>query len=94
MTQRERQILKLIEANPMISQQALAQAADDPQQARQLSSLLAYQDMAHGQKTADVTRDNNYTTQLLYRLGFSWSPTSWDYVERMLTAIGGFGFFE
>ena len=75
-------------------QQALAQAADDPQQARQLSSLLAYQDMAHGQKTADVTRDNNYTTQLLYRLGFSWSPTSWDYVERMLTAIGGFGFFE
>ncbi|MEE3445738.1 MAG: hypothetical protein VZQ78_05970 [Prevotella sp.] len=25
---------------------------------------------------------------------FAWSPTSWDYVERMLAAIGGFGFFE
>jgi len=45
-------------------------------------------------ETADVQRDNDYTTQVLYRLGFSWSPTSWDYVERMLTAIGGFGFFE
>jgi hypothetical protein len=50
--------------------------------------------MAHGQKTADVERDNDYTTQVLYRLDFAWSPTSWDYVERMLAAIGGFGFFE
>ena len=74
--------------------QMMEQAKDDPQKARQMSSLLAYQDMAHGQKTTDVDRDNDYTTQVLYRLGFAWSPTSWDYVERMLTAIGGFGFFE
>ncbi|MBQ3780922.1 MAG: amino acid adenylation domain-containing protein, partial [Bacteroidaceae bacterium] len=72
----------------------MEQAKDDPQKAKQMASLLAYQDMAHGQKTTDVSRDNDYTTQVLYRLGFSWSPTSWDYVERMLTAIGGFGFFE
>ena len=74
--------------------EAMEQAKDDPQKAKQMSSLLAYQDMAHGQKTTDVERDNDYTTQVLYRLGFAWSPTSWDYVERMLTAIGGFGFFE
>jgi amino acid adenylation domain-containing protein len=74
--------------------EAMEQAKNDPQKARQLSSLLAYQDMAHGQKTADVKRDNDYTTQVLYRLGFEFSPTSWDYVERMLTAIGGFGFFD
>ena len=73
---------------------AMEQAKEDPQKAKQMSSLLAYQDMAHGQKTTDVKRDNDYTTQVLYRLGFAWSPTSWDYVERMLTAIGGFGFFE
>ena len=72
----------------------MEEAKSDPQKARQMSSLLAYQDMAHGQKTTDVARDNDYTTQVLYRLGFAWSPTSWDYVERMLTAIGGFGFFE
>ena len=59
-----------------------------------MNRLLAYKDVAHGQKTSDVKRDNNYTTQVLYRLDFRWSPTSWDYVERMLTAIGGFGFFE
>ena len=73
---------------------ALGQAGTDPAKARQLSSLLAYQDMAHGQRTTDVARDNDYTIQVLYRLGFAWSPTSWDYIERMLTAIGGFGFFE
>ncbi|MBR5169909.1 MAG: amino acid adenylation domain-containing protein [Muribaculaceae bacterium] len=74
--------------------EAIEQAKEDPVKAKQLSSLLAYQDMAHGQKTTDVKRDNDYTTQVLYRLGFAWSPTSWDYVERMLNAIGGFGFFE
>ena len=75
-------------------QRAMDDAGQDPQKAKQMAALLAYKDMAHGQKTADVQRDNDYTTQVLYRLGFDWSPTSWDYVERMLTAIGGFGFFE
>ena len=74
--------------------EAMERAKDDPVKAKQMSSLLAYQDMAHGQKTADVKRDNDYTTQVLYRLGFAWSPTSWDYVERMLTAIGTLGFFD
>jgi thioester reductase-like protein len=74
--------------------EAMDRAKNDPQQARQLTALLAYQDMAHGQHTTDVARDNDYTTQVLYRLGFAFSPTSWDYVERMLTALGGFGFFE
>ena len=75
-------------------QAVMEQAGNDPLKAKSLSSLLAYQDMAHGQKTADVARDNDYTIQVLYRLGFAWSPTSWDYVERMLTAIGGLGFFD
>ena len=75
-------------------QQAMDEAGQDPQKAKQMAALLAYKDVAHGQKTQDVRRDNNYTTQVLYRLDFRWSPTSWDYVERMLTAIGGFGFFE
>ncbi|MBR5640265.1 MAG: amino acid adenylation domain-containing protein [Muribaculaceae bacterium] len=73
---------------------AMEAAKSDPAKAKQMASLLAYQDMAHGQKTTDVTRDNDLTTQVLYRLGFAWSPTSWDYVERMLTAIGGLGFFD
>ena len=59
-------------------QRALQAAKDDPQKARQMAALLAYQDMAHGQKTAEVQRDNDYTTQVLYRLGFAFSPTSWE----------------
>ena len=74
--------------------EAMNRAKDDPQKASQLASLLAYADAAHGQRVTDVTRNNDYTTQVLLRLDAAFSPTSWDYVERMLTTIGGFGFFE
>ena len=74
--------------------EAMEQAKNHPTKAKLLSSLLAYQNMAHGQKTGDVKRNNDYTTQVLYRLGFNWSPTTWDYTERMLKAIGGLGFFD
>ena len=73
---------------------ALKQAGEDPQKAKQLSSMLAYQNMAGGQKAADVGRLNTYTMQVLYRLGFHWSLTSWDYIDQFLGTISGFGFFE
>ena len=72
----------------------LNQAKDDPVKAKQMSSMLAYQDMAHGQIAFEVGRDNQYTSQVLHHLGFYWSPTSWDYDQQMLQAIAGFGFFE
>ena len=72
----------------------MAEAQNDPQKAKQLSALLAYKDMAHGQKSASVGRQNSYTSQVLHRLGFYWSTTSWDYDQQMLQAIAGFGFFE
>jgi len=74
--------------------QALEVAKQDPEKAKKLSSLLAYQDMAHGKRAVFISPNNQYTTQVLYRLGFHWSTTSSDYVDRMLTAIAGFGFFE
>ena len=73
---------------------SLESATNDPQKAKTLSSLLAYQDMAHGMKVSDVAINNPYTSQVLYRMGFKWSPTTWDYVDRMLTAISGLGFFD
>jgi len=73
---------------------AMNQAKSDPQKVRLLQSLIAYQDMAHGQQTADIKTDNRYTTQVLYRLGFQWTVTSWDYVDRFLIAIDGLGFFS
>lgn len=74
--------------------EALEAVKQDPEKAKRLSSLLAYQDMAHGQKAVMIPTDNQYTTQVLYRLGFRWSSTSWDYVDQMLVTIGGFGYFD
>ena len=70
------------------------EAKSDPERAKVLQSLVAYQDMAHGQEVRTIEPVNGYTSQVLYRLGFKWSPTSWDYMERFLIAINGFGFFE
>jgi amino acid adenylation domain-containing protein/thioester reductase-like protein len=74
--------------------EALESAKQDPEKAKRLSSLIAYEDMAHGQKAVMIPADNQYTSQVLYRLGFRWSSTSWDYVDQMLAAIAGFGYFE
>ena len=75
-------------------EKALAEAGQDPEKAKLLSAMMAYQDMTHGQKTGIIERDNRYTCAVLHRLGFQWSDTAWDYIERMLTAISGFGYFE
>ena len=75
-------------------EKALAEAGKDPEKAKLLSAMMAYQDMAHGQKAVFINRDNRYTCSVLHRLGFQWSDTAWDYVERLLTAISGFGFFD
>ena len=65
-----------------------------PDKAKLLSSLLAYQDMSHGQQSFEIPATNTYTTQVLYRLGFRWDTTSWDYVGQFLKAIDGLGFFD
>ncbi len=74
--------------------QALDQVKSDPQKAERLQSLMAYADVTHGQNAVLVQEVNDYTMQVLYRLGFQWSPTSWDYVDRFFQAIAGFGFFD
>ena len=75
-------------------EKAIEEAGKDPEKAKLLSAVLAYQDVTHGQKAAIIERDNRYTCNVLHRLGFHWSSTSWDYVDRMLTAIAGFGYFD
>lgn len=74
--------------------EALEVAKQDPDKAKLLSSLIAYEDMAHGQKAVMIPTENKYTSQVLYRLGFRWSSTSWDYVDQMLETIAGLGFFD
>ena len=73
---------------------AVQRASQDPEKTDAMSALLAYQDLTHGQKAVVIERDNRYTCNVLHRLGFHWQDTSHDYIERMLTAIDGLGFFD
>lgn len=74
--------------------QRLEQVKSDPTKVERLQSLVAYSDVTHGQKAVAVQEVNDYTMQVLYRQGFYWSLTSWDFVERFFQAVAGFGFFE
>ena len=72
----------------------MQQAALDPNKASLLTTMLAYQGNAGGKQTRIVDRDNEYTAQVLLRLGFRWSEPDSGYVNRMLTAISQLGFFD
>lgn len=86
-----------LKVSPMEStayEKALEQAKEDPQKAEVLSSMIAYQNMAHGRKTYSVEKSNAYTMQVLYREGFRWPVTSHEYMKKFLIALQGLGFFD
>jgi hypothetical protein len=83
---------RLMEEEEFVQQ--LNEAKNDPQKAPLLTGLLAYEDMSHGQRATFVPTINHYTTAVLLRLGFRWSPTSWNYVDSFLVAISRLGFFN
>ena len=58
-----------------------------------LQPLLAYSDNS-GHDVRFIGYDSSFTTQTLYRLGYYWPFTSWDYVEKLVKSIKGFGFFD
>lgn len=74
--------------------EALEAAQKDPEKAKVLSSMIAYQNMGHGQTTLPIARSNEYTMQVLYRMEYHWPTTSKEYVGRFVEAIDGLGFFE
>ena len=74
-------------------QQALNKMMDNPDLVTLLRPLMAYQSSGT-HKTRYVESTNDYTTQVLYRLGFQWPLTAADYVHRFVDTIVGFGFFE
>lgn len=70
------------------------QAAADPQKASLLTTMLAYKNIAKDQPTQVVDRTNDYTSQVLLRLGFRWTEPDNEYIGRMLSAISQLGFFD
>lgn len=73
---------------------ALHAAEEQPEKADVLTSLLAYARRADGTPVVTPTTGNDFTMQVLYRLGFSWNPTSTVYIEQFLEALEGMGFFD
>ena len=83
--------LKRVE--PEEFQQALDRMMENPDLVTLLRPLMAY-NMGAGHKTRWIESTNDYTTQVLYRLGFQWPITASDYVHRFVDTIVGFDFFD
>lgn len=75
-------------------QAKLIEAAADESKTAILQSMLAYDNVADGKFVVFNGVDYLFTTQVLMRMGFQWSFTTWDYIERFITAIKGLGFFD
>ena len=75
--------------------QAAWQAAEEnPEKSQILTSSIAYRS---GNKDAEVItfpKNNLYTMQVLYRLGYSWPLTTWKYVEQFINLLQKLGFFS
>lgn len=72
---------------------ALARMTDSPDLVTLLRPLMAY-DLVSGHQTRWIESTNEYTTQVLYRMGFQWPPTAADYVHRFVDTIVGFDYFN
>lgn len=75
-------------------QAKLIEAAADESKTAILQSMLAYDNVADGKFVVFNGVDYLFTTQVLMRMGFQWSFTTWDYIERFITAIKRLGFFD
>lgn len=76
-------------------QRRLAEAMQDPERSELVQSLVAYKEENDGTfKVVNGWETKAYTAQVLLRLGFRWSFTSWDYVENYLRCLQGLGVFD
>lgn len=66
--------------------------AEESEKVSLLQPLVAYQS-ADG-NTAYIGCSSAFTTGILYRLGFRWSPTSTEYIRSFIKAISGLGYFD
>ena len=74
-------------------QQALNKMMNNPDLVTLLRPLMAY-NLSSTHQMSWIESANDYTTQVLYRLGFQWPPTAADYVHRFVDTIVGFDYFN
>lgn len=73
---------------------ALSLAKEDPEKAKILSSIIAYEGSSNGKNLISIDSKNIYTLQVLYRMGYRWPNLSNEYIERFLLSLSGLGFFD
>ena len=74
-------------------QQALEKMMDNPDLVTLIRPMMAY-NLGGNRKVRNIESTNDYTTQVLYRLGFQWPTTAADYVHRFVDTIVGFDYFN
>lgn len=57
-----------------------------------LQPLVAYH--SEDGNTSYIGCSTKFTNEILFRLGFRWSPTSTSYIRNFITAIDGLGYFD
>ncbi len=76
-------------------QHRLTIAMQDPEKSELVQSLVAYKEENDGLfRIANGWETKAYTAQVLLRLGFRWSFTTWDYIEKYLRCLQGLGVFD
>lgn len=76
-------------------QRRLAEAMQDPERSELVQSLVAYKEENDGLfRVVNGWETKSFTAQVLLRLGFRWSFTTWDYVENYLRCLQGLGVFD
>ena len=84
--------LKLRRVETEEFQQALARMMENPDLVTLLRPLMAY-NVSSKHTMRWIESANEYTTQVLYRMGFQWPPTAADYVHRFIDTIIDFDYF-
>ncbi len=74
--------------------EALLKAGEDPEKAVIVSSFLAYLHTGEDSQLRPVGVDCTYTNEVLCRMDFLWNVTDMAYIDRFLTVLEGFMFFD
>ena len=73
---------------------AFKNAENNPEKAKVLTSIMAYLKSEDEKDVVMLQRQCSYTVQVLYRMGFCWPITNWDYISKFVTTLRGLGFFD
>lgn len=73
---------------------ALKAGMDDPEISPAISGLIVYLTSDTVNTVYPIDPNNQFTTEVLYRIGHSWPITNETYMHKSIKALDGLGFFD